>query len=316
MTVRRSTAYLDRSTGELRRDVIYSSRFLPWAYGTQLGWWLTRMLFSLRWVSAFYGWLHRLPSSPRAIERFAASLDIDLEEVAPGQASFKSLNDLICRRIDLQRRPVDQRSGVVVAPVDGRVSVHPCLEAHSHLTLKGMSFQLQRLVRDSTLARRYEQGSALVSRLYLNDYHHFHFPVDGVPRELRIIKGRYFATSPYAADRFVPYLNENVRALTVIDTTKFGRVLMLEIGAFTVGSIEQDFRLDSAVTKGEHKGVFGLGGSVVVLLFEPGVVALDPDLCRNSARGLETYVRMGESVGAARGQQWARYEDTTDLPAQ
>jgi phosphatidylserine decarboxylase len=72
---------------------------------------------------------------------------------------------------------------------------------------------------------------------------------------------------------------------------------MLEVGAFTVGSIRQHFQPGVRVSKGDRKGVFELGGSVVVLLFEQGAIQLDEDLCNNTQSGLETFVRLGESVG-------------------
>jgi phosphatidylserine decarboxylase len=85
--------------------------------------------------------------------------------------------------------------------------------------------------------------------------------------------------------------------LTLLATESFGAIAMLEIGAFTVGSIRQDYADGMAVAKGEHKGRFELGGSTVVLLFEPGMIRLDADLCDRSAAGVETYVRFGEALG-------------------
>ena len=55
------------------------------------------------------------------------------------------------------------------------------------------------------------------------------------------------------------------------------------------------------VSRGAHKGVFELGASIVVLVFEPGTIRLDDDLCRNTASGLETFVRMGERIGQRGG---------------
>ena len=71
----------------------------------------------------------------------------------------------------------------------------------------------------------------------------------------------------------------------------------MQIGAFTVGSIQQRYRPGARVAKGQHKAYFELGGSTVVLLFEPGRVAFDEDLLANTEAGLETFVRMGERIG-------------------
>ena len=49
--------------------------------------------------------------------------------------------------------------------------------------------------------------------------------------------------------------------------------------------------------QGDELGYFAYGGSTVVALFQPGAVRLDEDLVQNSEDGLETLVRMGESLG-------------------
>ena len=46
----------------------------------------------------------------------------------------------------------------------------------------------------------------------------------------------------------------------------------------------------------EEKGYFRFGGSMVILLFEPGKVQIDGDLLLNTARMLETEVKMGEGI--------------------
>jgi phosphatidylserine decarboxylase len=51
------------------------------------------------------------------------------------------------------------------------------------------------------------------------------------------------------------------------------------------------------VSKGAKKGFFEFGGSTVVLLFQKGRIELDQDLCTNTQNEIETYVRMGESIG-------------------
>jgi phosphatidylserine decarboxylase len=85
--------------------------------------------------------------------------------------------------------------------------------------------------------------------------------------------------------------------LTLIESDRFGTVAMIEIGAFTVGSIRQQFEPGVPYRRGDHKGYFELGGSTVVLLFQPGAIRLDEDLCTRSRMQMESYVRLGESLG-------------------
>jgi len=49
--------------------------------------------------------------------------------------------------------------------------------------------------------------------------------------------------------------------------------------------------------RGDELGYFAFGGSTVILLFEPGKVVWDADLLANSARPLESFIRMGTAIG-------------------
>ena len=106
--------------------------------------------------------------------------------------------------------------------------------------------------------------------------------------------------SPYAQRRLVPFYAENHRMVTPFGSDHFGPMVMVEVGAMTVGSIRQCFTPEAPVDRGDRKGFFELGGSTVVLLFESGAVDLARDLLDNTEAGLETYGRMGDSLGRAR----------------
>lgn len=291
--------FYDRRTGELKRDPIYAHRLVDWMYNTAPGWFLNEYLFSRRWVSSFYGWLNKRRWSRRKIKPFARRLAINLDELSRPLEAFASFNDFITREIDLAKRPIDPNPNVCIAPVDGRVLAYPFIDADHSFTIKRAEFDLHTLLRDDDLARAYTGGSLFVSRLYLNDYHHFHFPGDGIAHYPLSISGKYFAVSPYSEQRLVPFYAENHRMLTLFDSDHFGQVAMIEVGAFTIGSIQQRFQPGARISKGDHKGFFELGGSIVVLLFRRGAIRFDDDLCRNTLGGLETYVRLGESIGRA-----------------
>ena len=294
-----ASVYLDRRTGQLRHDPVHRADLLTWLHESGGGWLLTRWILSRRFVSRGYAWLNRRRGSVRKIPGFVKAMRVDMDESVRPVGKFESFADFITRRIDLSRRPVDPDPAVCVAPADGRVLAYPRIDETTRFTLKRIGFDLRTLLCEDDLAARYAGGSMVVSRLYLADYHHFHFPADGVPGPPRTIPGRYFATTRYAKRRVVPYLAENRRQITILDSERLGRIAIVEVGAFTIGSIRQEFRPGRRVRRGEHKGYFELGGSVVVLLFGPGAVRLDEDLCRNSRAGLETYVRLGESLGRA-----------------
>jgi phosphatidylserine decarboxylase len=268
-------------------------------YDTRSGWWLTDRLFSRAWLSRLYGWWQGRRWSRRHIRPFAAAHGIDLSEARLPLDAFPSFNAFIAREIDLARRPVTREPDACACPADCRVWVHPRLTDGLRLPLKRARYDLATLLDDAELARAYAGGAVLVGRLYLADYHHFHFPDGGVPGTPRVIAGRCYATSPYTTRHEVPFLARNVRSVTPFASDSFGTLLQVEIGAFTVASIRQAYTPGERVARGAHKGWFELGGSVVLLLFEAGRIVFDPDLVAHSAAGVETFVRMGERIGRA-----------------
>jgi phosphatidylserine decarboxylase len=289
--------YVDRQSGQRKTDPIYAAAFLDWCYNTPLGGSLTRAVLSRRFVSKLYGYYYRLPWTRRKIAPFAEAMGVNLAELAQPLSSFRTFGDFITRKIDPSHRPIDPDPCACVSPADGRVMAYQAFDAGTPLRIKGGLFDLAALLRDDALARRHDGGSLVIVRLYLADYHHFHFPDAGIPGEPRAVAGRYFSVSPYARHWAVPFYGENHRLVTLFDSEHFGRIVLIEIGSFTVGSVCQTFAPNVRVAKGEHKGFFELGGSVVVMLFEPGAVRLADDLCENTRAGVETYVRMGEAIG-------------------
>jgi phosphatidylserine decarboxylase len=298
MTPRRFSC-IDRRTGRQREDPIYAPRLLTWCYGTQIGRVVMDLLLIRPVVSTVYGWWQKRRCGRRRIARFCARMQVNLDEALGSIDDFPSVNALVTRDIDLRQRPVDRDPTACVAPVDGRYLVYPMIRASEKFEIKHLTFQLLSFLRDRKLAGDYDGGSMAVARLDLADYHHFHFPVDGIPAKPIFLGGGLHAVSPYPARRPVPAFAENRRTITTIETEGIGRIVMAEIGAFTIGSIKQVFVPGIQVAKGAHKGLFEFGASVVVLLFEPGAAVFDSDLVRNSAAGIETYIRLGEHIATS-----------------
>src|ERR1039458_10628214 len=122
-------------------------------------------------------------------------------------------------------------------------------------------FTLEGLLGDADLAARFSGGSMLISRLCPSDYHRFHFPVAAIPANPRLVKGKLYSVNPIALRRNILYLVRNKRFVTLVESTIFGTVAMVEVGATAVGSIVQSFVPGRPVLKGEEKGMFAFGGS-------------------------------------------------------
>jgi phosphatidylserine decarboxylase len=129
------------------------------------------------------------------------------------------------------------------------------------------------------------------------DYHRFHFPVSGVPGAPVIINGPLFSVNPIALRRNIHIFTENKRAVSRIESDRFGTVVMLEVGATCVGSFDYTFTPGEHVGKGAEKGYFKFGGSSTITLFERSRIQLAADLIEYSQRGIEVYARMGDRLG-------------------
>lgn len=291
--------YRDRATGMLEREPVYAGAFLYWLYNTRPGVAMNALFFRRRLFSDLYGRLQRTGWSRRRIRRFVERLGVDLSEARMGPDGFRSFRDFFVREIDLSRRPIDRHPDTIVAPADGKVLAFRDLDPGRRFRVKRSVFDLAGCLGDDGLAARYAGGALVIQRLTLRDYHHFHFPVDGIPGQTCSLPGRYEAGGPYSLQSLVPFYGENHRQVTLIGTERLGQVAMVEVGAMTVGTIRQRYRPGRAVKRGDEKGHFDLGGSTIVLVFEPGAVRLDEDLCASTREEIETYVRMGERIGAA-----------------
>ncbi len=291
--------YVDRATGKIEEETVYGGRFLRWAYGTPSGRLTVALAAKRLWFSRWYGWRTDRPASRARIRPFIDTYDVDEAEFAVAPEHFRTFNEFFMRRLKAGARPVDPAPDAAVFPADGRHLVIPRLGAEGTFYVKGQQFDLGRFLGDPDLAARFAGGALLLSRLCPVDYHRFHFPMAGVPGPTHWLPGTLSSVSPIALRRRLSIFWENRRCLTAIESTRFGTVLMVEIGATCVGRITQTYIPGKPVVKGAEKGAFGFGGSCVATLFAPDRLCFDEDLARNSAQVLETFARVGEACGKA-----------------
>jgi phosphatidylserine decarboxylase len=76
--------------------------------------------------------------------------------------------------------------------------------------------------------------------------------------------------------------------------TAFGDIIHMEIGAMLVGHIH-NYRKRS-FKKGDEKGYFSYGGSSIVEIVGKDI-EIDGDILKNSERGFETKIKIGERIG-------------------
>ncbi|KAL2916626.1 phosphatidylserine decarboxylase [Polyrhizophydium stewartii] len=256
------------------------------------------------------------------ISAFVAFHNIDLDEILEPMESFKTFNQFFCRKLKPSARIADSADPLVaLSPADARTTVFKTVQAATQLWIKGSSFTIASLLGSDEEARlhllsnfslsradfgpqnqakRFEHGSLAIFRLAPQDYHRFHFPVDGVVRETRSIDGTLFAVNPIAVRSVIDVYTENLRTVTTMDSTHFGRVAIVAIGAMLTGSIVLSTKPGTMVRRMDEHGFFKFGGSTIVVLFEAGVIDFSSDLLENSSQALETLVRVGSAIGGRR----------------
>ncbi len=291
--------YFHRAKQVVETEKVYGENWVRWTYESKGGSLLLHALAKRHIASWYYGWRMSRAVSANKVLPFIIEYDLDVDEFAKSQFSFKTFNEFFYRALKPGARPVAAGEKVAVLPADGRHLAFPNVDAAQGFYAKGQQFDLASFLGDPALAAEFAGGSLLISRLCPVDYHRFHFPVAGQPGEARLINGFLYSVSPIALRRKLGYLWENKRMVTLVDSPQFGKVAVCEIGATMVGSIVQTYLSGENVAKGFEKGLFKFGGSCVVTIFQPGRIKFDADLVAQSAAGLEVYAKMGERLGEA-----------------
>jgi phosphatidylserine decarboxylase len=291
--------YFNRYTRTVETEKVVGDRWMRWIYGTATGRMALHLVIRRALLSRLYGWKMNWHYSGQKVLPFIVEHSIDDREFAKSVFHYDTFNEFFIRALKPEARPVAPGDDMAVFPADGRHLAFPDVDAADGFYVKGQKFTLAALLGDPALAQQFAGASMLISRLCPVDYHRFHFPVAGTPGEPVCIDGWLYSVSPIALRRNIRYLVENKRMLTHLDSPRFGPVLMVEVGATMVGSIKQLFAPGRRVAKGEEKGLFKIGGSCVITLFQRGRIQFDSDLVEQSRTCLETYARMGDRLGTA-----------------
>ena len=290
--------YFNRHTGRVEREEIYGEAALRWAYENPLGQ-LTNWAFARRaWLGKLYGAWMSSPTTRDKVPLFIEKFNVDVSEFAQSPDSYTSFNDFFVRKLKPGARPLDPDPNAVVFGADGRHLGFPDASQAEGVFVKGQKWNIAALLGDAELARAYARGTLVLSRLCPVDYHRFHFPANGTPGTPRLINGSLWSVNPIALRRNLAYLWENKRMVTILETPRFGRVVLMEIGATNVGSINQTYAPGQPVQRGDEKGFFAFGGSATATIFEPGPVKLAEDLVEQTRQGRELYARMGTKMGS------------------
>ena len=163
------------------------------------------------------------------------------------------------------------------------------------------ALNIVQLLDGSPYAEKFVGGTALSCVLMPNTYHRYHSPVGGKIVEAKVIDGVFFghpdfphwvpASGNVGYDTDFSPFEDFQRGYLIADTGKYGHVAIVPVGLNTISSvIFQDKFLNLSdpvpVTRGDELGHFLYGGSLVILIFEPGAYTSDA-----------VQVRLGNQIG-------------------
>lgn len=268
-----------------------ASRPLRFFYGCLLGRLLMRPMVC-RPVSYIGGKFLDSRLSRGLISPFIRNHQIDMSPFEPGP--YANYNAFFTRKCLPGKRSFSDEAADFCAPCDSALSVY-ALEEGQTFVVKQSVYTLATLLKDAALAKHYIGGTVMIFRLGVQDYHRYAFPDDGEILWTREIPGLFHTVQPIAVER-IPVFHRNTRCITQLRSDHFGDLLQLEVGAMMVGRICNHPKT-GRVRRGEEKGYFAFGGSTVMVVLPAGRVAVDEDIRKNSAAGLETKVKQGEVIG-------------------
>lgn len=289
--------FFNRHSGEVETESVYGEGFLRWAYGNPLGRLTVALAVKRLWFSRWYGWRMDRPASREKVAPFIRDYEVDVAEFAAEPESYGTFNEFFYRTLKPSARPIAAGETVAAFPADGRHLAIADVSTADSFYIKGQRFDLAAFLGSDELAKEFEGGSMLISRLCPVDYHRYHFPVSGKAGAARILDGSLRSVSPLALRRKLSILWENRRMITEVESDAFGKMIVMEVGATCVGGMHSTFQADSQVEKGADKGYFSFGGSCVTTVYKKGAIRFDDDLLEQAALGREVYAKMGEQCG-------------------
>ena len=229
------------------------------------------------------------------IKGFVKNNNINLEDYLTDE--IKTFNQFFRRKIKDGLRSFDFTPENLCSPCDGLLSVWQIKDSNGTvIPVKQSQYTIESLLQNKELASQYNGGLCLVFRLCVNHYHRYAYAESGRKGRNIFIPGVLHTVRPIALES-LPVFVQNSREYTVIESSVFGPLVQMEVGAMLVGRIV-NHEEEADVHRGEEKGFFEYGGSTIILLIEKDKIKMRKEIIENSLRGIESPVKMGEVIGS------------------
>lgn len=247
--------------------------------------------------------------SVRYIKPFIEKYNIPTDCWTEPIEKYRTFNEFLARKIDPDSRPLDfpdnknsNNQGIFSCSADSKVTVFATVNEAASIWIKGNEFSIKSLLgeRGNELAPLFEGCSIVINRLALQDYHHFHFPINGKLVRKTMITGKLQPLHPlYLRTPEDNPFTTNTRHILEIDNPAFGLVVMIPVGSCLFGSIKyvDDISPPCDVQMGQDCGYFQYGGSAIITLIQRDKIKFDADLLENTKKLIETLVMCNKKIG-------------------
>lgn len=242
------------------------------------------------WFSKLGGLYQKSRWSKKNIKPFVEKYNIDVSEV--NLDSLKSFNDFFHRKKTIDITDHDEKHLLAIA--DSKLSVFKITES-LELQIKDSIYTLSDIVGHRVKVENFKNGTCLVFRLTVDDYHRYHCVDNLVIKDNYVIKGEFHTVRPIS-EKYQIY-KRNHREISIMETENFGNVVQVEVGATLVGCIQNNKK--NEFKKMEERGYFEYGGSTIILLLNENI-EIDKDLIVKTQMKTESKVRIGEKIGQVR----------------
>jgi phosphatidylserine decarboxylase len=296
---------------------------------------------SLQYAEPYSSWLKTFVRSWGAFLDTPESWDKEYLGMAQADGTFglnrgwyedpshwRTFNQFFARHLkSADQRPIAASAdqSIVVSPVDAIPEGVWAIDNTSHVVEKsgipvktGTVQSVEQLIgAQSRYKGVFARGTFTHLFLDVGDYHHYHFPLGGVVKEVAIIPGQEVpggkviwdsTNRRYAFDASsIGWQSLETRGCVILETEEYGLVALLPIGMTPVSSVTfvPTLKEGVRVRKGDIMGHFLFGGSDFVMVFQAGY-DFKLDSPRNDNQGY-SHVLMGERLGRLQRLSSARH---------
>lgn len=227
------------------------------------------------------------------IRLFIRFYAIDLSTATQKNISeYPSFNAFFIRTLDESTRTILCDDSTIIAPADGIISEFGKIDDTRLIQAKGLFYTLFDLLKNTTLAACFNNGSFVTIYLSPKNYHRVHLPFSGNLHSIRYFPGRLFSVNTLTTNSLKDLYIKNERVSCLFET-KIGNMIVILVGALLVSGINttwtghiasyakktktQLWQYDEPLKQASEIGFFEFGSTVIVL-FEKDKISWIPEL--------------------------------------